>query len=159
IVHLPDVLSDPEYAPDIALAGGWRAGLAVPMIRNEAVIGVILVMRAQVGPFSQEQIDLLKTFADQAAIAIDNVRLFEAEQQRTRELSEALEQQTATSEVLGVISSSRGELEPVFQSMLESATRICEANFGILYRFDGNVFRPVALQDAVPAFGDYLRRE
>jgi GAF domain-containing protein len=112
IVHLPDVLSDPEYAPDIALAGGWRAGLAVPMIRNEAVIGVILVMRAQVGPFSQEQIELLKTFADQAAIAIENVRLFEAEQQRTRELSEALEQQTATSEVLQVISSSPSELQP-----------------------------------------------
>src|SRR6266478_821181 len=86
VVHVPDVLSDPEYAPDIALAGGWRGGLAVPMIRNEAVIGVILVMRAEVGPFSQEQVELLKTFADQAAIAIENVRLFEAEQQRTREL-------------------------------------------------------------------------
>jgi two-component system, NtrC family, sensor kinase len=87
IVHLPDVLSDPEYAPDIAVAGGWRSGLAVPLIRNELAIGVILVMRAQVGPFSQEQIELLKTFADQAVIAIENVRLFEAEQQRTRELS------------------------------------------------------------------------
>src|ERR1700736_3132436 len=114
IVHLPDVLSDPEYAPDIALAGGWRGGLAVPMIRNEAVIGVILVMRAQAGPFSQEQIELLKTFADQAAIAIENVRLFEAEQARTRELGEALEQQTASSEVLRVISSSPGQLDPVF---------------------------------------------
>jgi two-component system, NtrC family, sensor kinase len=77
IVHVPDVLSDSEYAPDIALAGGWRGGLAVPMIRNEAVIAVILVMRAQAGPFSQEQIELLKTFADQAAIAIENVRLFD----------------------------------------------------------------------------------
>src|SRR5262249_9916402 len=85
--------------------------------------------------------------------------------QRTRELAEsqkhlaeALEQQTATSEVLSVISNSPGELDPVFQAMLANATHICEANFGILYRFDGNVFRPIALQDAVPAFGDYLRR-
>jgi two-component system NtrC family sensor kinase len=77
IVHVPDVLSDPEYAPDIALAGGWRGGLAVPMTRNEVAIGVILVMRAQAGPFSQEQIELLKTFAHQAVIAIENVRLFE----------------------------------------------------------------------------------
>ena len=88
IVHIPDVLSDTEYAPDIALAGGWRGGLAVPMIRNDVVVGVILVMRAHVGAFSQEQIELLKAFADQAVIAIENTRLFEAEQQRTRELSE-----------------------------------------------------------------------
>jgi len=80
-------------------------------------------------------------------------------QARTRELSEALEQQTATSEVLQVISSSPGELAPVFQAMLADATRLCEANFGVLYRFDGQVFHAVALQDAVPALGDYLRRE
>jgi signal transduction histidine kinase/CheY-like chemotaxis protein len=98
------------------------------------------------------------TPSDQAVIAIENVRLFEAEQQRTRELTEALEQQTATSEVLQVISSSPSELQPVFQAMLQNATRICGANFGILYRYDGNVFQPAALQDAVPAFADYLRR-
>ena len=77
----------------------------------------------------------------------------------TRELSQALEQQAATSEVLQVISSSAGKLEPVFQAMLAHATRLCEANFGVLYRFDGHVFHPMALQDAVPALGDYLRRE
>src|SRR5262249_23246143 len=159
IVHVPDVLSDSEYAPDIALAGGWRGGLAVPMIRNETVIGVILVMRAQAGLFSQEQIELLKIFAAQAAIAIENVKLCDDMQARTRELSDALAQQTATSEILQVISSSPRELEPVFQAMLAHATRLCEANFGVLYRFDGQVFHAVALQDAVPALGDYLRRQ
>ena len=91
VVHVPDVLSDPEYATDIALAGGWRGGLAVPMIRNEVVIGVILVTRAQAGPFSQEQIELLKTFADQAVIAIENVRLFDEIQDKSRQLELASE--------------------------------------------------------------------
>ena len=144
IVHIPDVLSDTEYAPDIALAGGWRGGLAVPMIRNDVVVGVILVMRAHVGAFLQEQIELLKAFADQAVIAIENTRLFEAEQQRSRELSESLEQQTATSEVLRVISSSRGELQPVFTAMLANAARICEAKYGLLWLVEADGFRPVA---------------
>ena len=144
IVHIPDVLSDTEYAPDIALAGGWRGGVAVPMIRNDVVVGVILVMRAHVGAFSQEQIELLNAFADQAVIAIENTRLFEAEQQRSRELSESLEQQTATSEVLRVISSSRGELQPVFAAMLANAARICEAKYGLLWLVEADGFRPVA---------------
>ena len=144
IVHIPDVLSDTEYAPDIALAGGWRGGLAVPMIRNDVVVGVILVMRAHVGAFSQEQIELLNAFADQAVIAIENTRLFEAEQQRSRELSKSLEQQTATSEVLRVISSSRGELQPVFAAMLANAARICEAKYGLLWLVEADGFRPVA---------------
>ena len=150
IVHIPDVLSDTEYAPDIALAGGWRGGLAVPMIRNDVVVGVILVMRAHVGAFLQEQIELLKAFADQAVIAIENTRLFEAEQQRSRELSELLEQQTATSEVLEVISSSPGELQPVFQTILENAARICEAQFGALYLSEGDGFRNTAFHGALP---------
>jgi len=158
IVHLPDVLSDPEYAPEVALAGGWRAGLAVPMIRNATVIGVIIVARAQAGP-SQEHIELLKTFADQAVIAIENVRLFEAEQQRTRELSEALEQQTATAAVLGAISSSGGELQPVFDVMLENATRICEAKFGNLFVFEGDSFRAVAIHGATPAYAEQRRQQ
>src|ERR1700732_4887119 len=122
------------------------------MIRNEAVIGVILVMRAQVGPFSHEQIELLKTFADQAAIAIENVRLFEAEQQRTRELSESLEQQTATSEVLQVISSSPDDLEPVFARMLKNAVRLCDAKFGNISRWDGDALHWVASQNVPAAF-------
>jgi GAF domain-containing protein len=157
-VHVPDVLSDPEYAPDIALAGGWRGGLAVPMMRGETVIGAIVVMRAQPGPFSEGQIELLTTFADQAVIAIENVRLFEAEQQRTRELTESLEQQTATSEVLKVISSSPGDLQPVFEAMLANATRLCEAEFGVLYRSEGDAFRAVALHGAPLAYVEERRR-
>src|SRR5437588_8267519 len=99
-------------------------------------------------PFTDKQIELATTFADQAVIAIENVRLFEAEQQRTHELTEALEQQTATSEVLQVISSSPGELEPVFQTMLGNAVRICEAKFGTLYLREGDGFRAVAMHNA-----------
>ena len=100
-------------------------------------MGAISIAKAEPTPFSEQQIQLLNTFANQAVIAIENVRLFEAEQQRTRELTESLEQQTATSNVLRVISSSPGDLEPVFQVMLENAVRICEAKFGALFRFDG----------------------
>ena len=103
-------------------------------------------------PFSDKQITLLQTFADQAVIAIGNVRLFEEVQARTRELSESLEQQTATSEVLGVISRSAGDLEPVFQSMLENATRICGAQFGLMNLFDGDSFRTVAFHNVPPEF-------
>jgi two-component system, NtrC family, sensor kinase len=103
--------------------------------------------------------ELAATFADQAVIAIENVRLFDEVQERTRELTESLEQQTATSEVLQVISSSPGELEPVFQAMLENATRICEAKFGSLYLYDGVRFRVGALHNAPPAFAEFRRRE
>ena len=157
IVHVPDVLEDPEYSRELALAGGWRAVLAVPLLRDGKPVGAIVVAKAEPRPFSDRQIQLLNTFADQALIAIDNVRLFEAEQQRTRDLSEALEQQTATSEVLKVISSTPGELEPVFNAMLEKATRICEATFGNLWLREGNAFRAVAVHSK-QSFADHLRR-
>ena len=112
---------------------------------------------AEAGPVPKVQEELLKTFADQAVIAIENVRLFEAEQQRSREISESLEQQTATSEVLRVISSSPGELEPVFESMLANATRLCEAKFGILYRCEGDALRTVAMHDAPQPFVEVRR--
>ena len=145
IVHVHDVLADPEYSHELALAGGWRAVLAVPLLRDGKPVGALTVAKAEPTPFSDRQVQLLNTFADQALIAIENVRLFETEQQRTRELSESLEQQTATSEVLKVISSSPGELGPVFNALLANATRICEATSGNLFLCEGPIFRAVAV--------------
>jgi GAF domain-containing protein/HAMP domain-containing protein len=144
-VHLIDSQSDPD--PGIAnrsRSGNVRTLLGVPLLREGAPVGVLLLQRSIVQPFTDKEIALAETFADQAVIAIENVRLFEAEQQRTAELSESLEQQTATSEVLRVISSSPGELEPVFNTILENAARICEAKFATLFRFDGEKFYAAA---------------
>ena len=145
-VHIPDADADPELT--LLQARGVeknRTVLGVPLLRDGKLIGVLVATRLNVESFTDKQIELVTTFADQAVIAIENVRLFEEVQARTRELSEALEQQTATSEVLQVISRSPGELEPVFQAMLENATRICDAKFGALFRFDGKFFHPAAL--------------
>jgi GAF domain-containing protein len=150
VVRLENALADPDYDQRSA-RGGWRRALGVPMLREGEPLGVIVVGWTEAGPVPKVQEELLKTFADQAVIAIENVRLFEAEQQRSRELSESLEQQTATADVLRIISSSPGELEPVFQAMLENATRICEAKFGTLFRFDGKNFHPVAQFNTPPA--------
>src|SRR5262249_49592215 len=118
-VHIPDVLADPEFSgPEKPNLIGVRACLGVPLFREGVIVGFLAVIRTQPRPFSQKQIELVETFADQAVIAIENVRLFDEVQARTRELSESLEQQTATSEVLRVISSSPGDLEPVFEAML-----------------------------------------
>src|SRR6516164_1624491 len=134
-IQIPDTNAEPDYALGaMAVVGKYRSVVAVPIIRDDLAIGSIAVARTQAGLLPDPQVELLKTFADQAAIAIENVRLFKAEQQRTRELAESLEQQTATSEVLRVISSSPGELKPVFKTMLENATRICEAKFGTMFR-------------------------
>jgi GAF domain-containing protein len=159
-VHIPDRAADPEYqAGETVTAGGNRAMLGVPLLREGLPIGVFTLIRSTARPFTEKQIELAATFADQAVIAIENVRLFEAEQQRTRELSESLEQQTATSEVLKVISSSPGELEPVFNAMLENATRICEAKFGVLFLYEGDAFRVMALHGAPPAYAEERRRD
>src|SRR5262249_22326519 len=128
VSQIPDVLKDPEYAPDIALAGGWRSALAAPMLRDDQPIGTILVTRAQAGPFSDRQMELLKIFADQAVIAIENVRLFTELEARNRDLSEALEQQTATSEILRIISTSPSNLQPVLESVADNAARLCAAD-------------------------------
>ena len=149
-VHVPDVLADPEYTYlELQRRAGFRSALGVPLLREGVPIGVVGLMRRSVRPFTEEQIKLVETFADQAVIAVENTRLFEAEQQRTRELAELLEQQTATSEVLQVISSSPGELEPVFGTMLENAIKLCQAKFGAMYLYDGEAFRTAALHGGV----------
>ncbi len=160
VVQIPDVLADPAYGRlDLVQAVNYRSALAVPMMRDGDPIGVIAVPRAHVGSFPTSQIALLETFARQAVIAIENVRLFEAEQLRTRELTESLDQQTATSEVLQVMSSSTSKLEPVFDVMLGNATRICEARFGTLYLRDGDGFRAVAAtRDAPRAYVEARKR-
>jgi GAF domain-containing protein len=158
-VHMPDCLADPEYkSHEYQRVGKHRSMLGVPILRDGVPIAVIGLLRTVVKPFTSKQIELVTTFADQAMIAIENTRLFDAEQQRTRELSESLEQQTATSEVLKVISSSPGELEPVFQTILSNATRLCEAKFGTLYRYDGGAFYPVTFHQVPSSFADFLRQ-
>ena len=117
IAHVPDMLADPEYGHELALAGNWRASVAVPMLHQGKVVGAVSIGKAETGPFSQRQIQLLTTFAAQAVIAIENTRLLNELRQRTTDLTESLDQQTATSEALKLISSSPGELEPVFQAL------------------------------------------
>ena len=158
VIHVPDVLEDPEYAHEFALTGGWRAVLAVPLLRDGKAIGALTAAKAEPTPFTDRQVQLLKTFADQALIAIENVRLFEAERQRTRELSESLQQQIATADVLKVISSSPGDLEPVFNAMLEKATHICEAKFGTLYLREGDGLRTVATHNAPTPYVEDRKR-
>jgi two-component system NtrC family sensor kinase len=158
VVHIPDVLADPEYNYGAQPLGGYRAMLGVPLLREGSCIGVMTITRKRPQPFTTKQIELVTTFADQAVIAIENVRLFDEVQARTRELSEALEQQTATSEVLRVISSSPGQLEPVFQTMLANAVRICEAKFGTMYRYDGDMFHPAAVLNAPPTLSEFLQQ-
>src|SRR5262249_39255496 len=150
VVQLEDALADPDYDQRFPqpMGMGWRRMLGVPMLRHSEPLGVIVVGWAEPGPVSNAHEGLLKQFADQAVIALENVRLFKAEQQRTRELYEALERQTATSDVLQVISSSPGELGPVFHTILENAVRICEAKFGNLFTYNDNYFRIVAMQNA-----------
>ena len=153
IVHVVDVLADAEYTFERERVGGqFRTLLGVPLLREGSPIGVIALGRNSVRPFTDKQIEVVTTFADQAVIAIENVRLFEAEQQRTRELTESLEQQTATAEVLQVISSSPGDLQPVFTTMLEKAVHICDAKFGYIYRWDGEAFDLFATYNVPPAF-------
>jgi GAF domain-containing protein len=166
-VQIGDVQDEPGYAnaplgttgAQLAKLAGARTVLAVPMVKENELVGAIVIYRQQVRPFTDKQIDLVQNFAKQAVIAIENARLLNELRQRTDDLSEALEQRTATSEVLQVISSSPGELEPVFEAMLENATRICQAKFGTLYLREGDTFRAAALHNAPPAFADIRKRE
>ncbi|WP_095081775.1 GAF domain-containing protein [Mesorhizobium sophorae] len=145
VVHIPDVTKDTEHGlPEAPRLGGYSAVLCVPLMREGSVIGVFAMTRPEPGPFTDSQIELVQTFADQAVIAIENVRLFEEVQQRTREATEALEYQTATSDVLSVISRSPTDGQPVFNMIAHSAARLCEAQFCFVYRFDGELLHFVA---------------
>src|SRR5271169_1631682 len=160
-VHVIDLQAEADEFPEgsaFARRLGHRTTAAVPLLHGGVAIGTFLLRRTEVKPLTDKQIALLETFAAQAVIAIENSRLFNELRQRTNDLTESLEQQTATSEVLNVISSSPGELEPVFQAMLESATRICEAKFGVLYRSEGDALRAVALHGAPLAYVEERRR-
>ena len=158
-VHIADAQADPDREmAQRSKSGGIRSMLGVPLIREGNPIGALLLQRTVVRPFTEKQIDLATTFANQAVIAIENVRLFDAVQKRTDELTESLERQTATTEVLKVISSSPGQLEPVFQAMLENATRICEATIGILWRYQDGAYSAVSLLGVAPAYAEYLSR-
>ena len=137
---------------------GARTILIVPMVKDDVLVGVIAIYRKEVRPFTDKQIALVQNFAAQAVIAIENARLLNELRQRTADLSESLEQQTATSEVLSVISSSPGRLEPVFQSMLDNAVRICEAKFGFMNRYDGSAWKIYAVHGAVPAYIEFLQQ-
>jgi signal transduction histidine kinase len=144
-VHVHDVLSDAEYATKAAArTGGWRTVLAVPLLREGSPIGVVVLFRSLVRPFTARQIELAETFADQAVIAMENVRLFDEVQKRTGELQESLEYQSATSEVLNVISRSPTNAQPVFDAIVESAARLCEATFSVVWQYDGDLLHYVA---------------
>jgi len=151
IAHVHDVLADPEFTlHDAQRIEGFRTALGVPLLREGIVIGTIFLTRTKVDPFSQKQVELVTTFAAQAVIAIENTRLL-------NELRESLEQQTATSEVLKVISSSPGELKPVFEGILANATRICEATFGHVWLFEGHTIRSMAVH-STESYVAYQRR-
>jgi two-component system, NtrC family, sensor kinase len=161
IVDVPDVEKPP---PELAagarnfLASGYRANTSMPMMRGDVAIGALTVARHSPGRLSDKQIAVLKTFAEQAVIAIENARLLNELRQRTDDLSESLERQTATSEVLRVISSSPGDLEPVFETMLANAVRLCGAKFGVMSLREGDAFRVIATHGAPPALVEQRRR-
>jgi GAF domain-containing protein len=162
VVHIHDILADPDYrwAEDYrGVEEMHRTILAVPLLREDAIIGVIIIRRTRVQPFTDKQIELVTNFAAQAVIAIENTRLLNELRQRTDDLTEALEQQTATSEVLGVISSSPGELGPTFEAILANAVRICDASFGNLLLSEGSAFRVAAMHGAPLAWDELRRRD
>jgi adenylate cyclase len=170
VVQVADVKAEPAHIRDpLAVAavtlGGVRTNLSVPLLHKGEMIGAFFLSRQEVRPFTDKQIDLVKNFAAQAVIAIENARLLnELRQrtsdltQRTADLTQALEQQTATSDVLQVISNSPGDLQPVFAAMLENAVRICDAKFGNIYRWDGDTLHLIATHNTPPAFAEARRR-
>src|SRR4029078_12520757 len=145
VVHIADVVADPGFTfMEAQKRGGYRTVLAIPLLRGGNPIGVIVLTRTAVRPFTDKQIEVLTTFSDPAVIAIENVRLFDEVQARTAELSESLDQQTATAEILQTINESPGALPPVFDTMVESAMRLCQADYGHVYSYDGKLLVLVA---------------
>jgi signal transduction histidine kinase/putative methionine-R-sulfoxide reductase with GAF domain len=158
-VHIPDVLADAEYSfSEGQRLGGYRTGLAVPLLREGTPIGVIVLTRPEVRPFTDKQIELVETFADQAVIAIENVRLFDEVQARTEELSESLRQQTTTAEVLKTISRTAFDLQRVLETLLENAVRLCGAKHGMIFRYDGEFCRAAADYNNPPGLLELWQR-
>ena len=156
IIYIADGTA--ESNPGVpARLGGARSLVGVPMLKETELVGAIIIYRQEVRPFTDKQVELVRSFASQAVIAIENTRLLNELRARTDDLSESLEQQTATSEVLEIISSSAGELEPAFQKMLENATRVCGAKFGVMGLFEGDTFRRVAVHNLPPTFAEMQR--
>src|SRR5262249_8068400 len=152
------VLADPEYTYKAHQVGGFRTVLGVPLLREGSPIGVIALGRNSVRPFTEKQIELVTTFADQAVIAIENTRLFETEQQRTRELTETLEEQTATSDVLRVISSSPADIQPVLETIGERAEKLCDAEISVVSIVDGELIRVASIHGMTEAGVEAARR-
>jgi two-component system, NtrC family, sensor kinase len=151
VVQISDIELDPEYGLQrLSRAVGHRSSIYVPMLQDGLPIGVIIVARAEAGRFADNQVELLKTFADQAVIAIENVRLFTELRASNRDLTQALEQQTATSEILRVISSSPNDLQPVLDALAQSAARLCKANDALIYRLEGERLELVAKFGPIP---------
>src|SRR6266550_3194644 len=164
VARILDLRTSPPYLErnpavvSLVEDAGARTIIVVPMLKDTELVGTISVYRQEVRPFTEKQIELLSNFAKQVVIAIENTRLLKELRERTDDLSESLQQQTATADVLKVISSSPGELEPVFQAMLENAVRICEANFGTLQLRENDAFRIAAMYNPPPAFAEARRR-
>jgi GAF domain-containing protein len=156
-IHIPDVRADSEYTYGAKDAESIRTILGVPILKGDNLLGVMMIYRLEVKPFADNQIALVETFADQAAIAIDNVRLFEAEQQRSRELAESLQQQTATADVLKVISRSTFNLQTVLDTLVESAARLCEADMSSIVRLKGTAYEHAASYGLAPELHEYMR--
>jgi len=158
VARVDDPLADPLYEKkDDARVGGVRSMIGVPLVREGEPIGVIALARNRVEPFTDHEIELVTTFADQAVIAIENVRLFEAEQQRGRELTESLQQQSATADVLKVISRSTFDLQTVLDTLVESAARLCDADSAAIHRPDGNSYPYVASYGYSREYREYMR--
>ena len=160
VVHVADIRADPDYASPEALASGRRTQLGVPLLRDSEPIGIIMLSRKRVEPYTERQIELVRTFADQAVIAMENARLLGELQARTRDLEELLEYQTATSDVLNVISRSTADVQPVLDTVAETATRLCGADRGTILIREGEVYRYVAssISAAEPEFWASLRQ-